>query len=963
MKKINYIKTMLLCFFLILGMQRGYAQLGAGDVVSSGVASPSMAAMSQYADVSVSMTTGLPDIGISLLSAPVSDASTSWPLSLSYNTRSSQGDEIASDVGNGWSFFGAGVIYKKVINYLDECYDNTALTSYKKNEFDDLYYYNLPSLSGKFKVKRDTINNTFSLINLTPNHAKIEYVRNSNTATFKADSFAITADNGFKYIFDKTDLAKYDCGDLLTGKEFKTAYYLTKILNPIGVEVAIMSYDERKKYKGTSTTNLLFLQNKLKTISSRNGEVAFNYVYDDSLEPKKANDEAVSDPYSLQKITLKNPAGEELYSYVFNYTMVSKGIEPSNKFRVLNSVLKNDKNGTLIEKNSFIYASPSGEGILKRVVSPTGAVTEYNLESGDVYVNYNDPAYLAHLEGSSFISNPTIQYWSSMASAAINTNQALQYNFAVSGDPSVKKNFRFTLNIPEYSYPIQPELPEVPEIPGFPPRPPKARKDNLQITLKRGNDVIIQTFTIKEAFENKSYNLNDYPGNYTLELISTEGAVGIGNFYASEIKLNPGPFRNARPSGESRIQNIKYFKNNTDVNPYSTVSYNYDSFELPNSSSGFMFDNERDSEEDVAIQYTLYKSVKVSESGKGSIRYSFKTPDDYSKQQNGGTTLEPQYFWPYYNITKSGLMSKKEIYNEQNTLLSAELYDYELDQYSDNDYSFSGSYKITSKPSYIKKSMVTNKAFFSGGGLLETGSETWISPTNLKPYYIKSFADGETSEQFLTYTTGLTGYNHLETANMTGIPVIKEQKKNGKTISKSVTKYENSAVLLPTSAFAASISDGSMKQVMKIDTYDDKGNLVQLTSVAGLPTSFLYGYNKTQVIAKIEGARYDDIKNNPLVIAAIAASNDDNINPALESVLITALDNLRKDSSMVEYQITAYTYNPLIGLTTTTTPNGQREVYEYDDAGRLKTVKKMEKDVSGNVVYKKLREYQYNYKQ
>ncbi|MDV7697653.1 RHS repeat protein [Chryseobacterium soli] len=954
MKPSKYIKIMMLCLFFILGMQKGYAQAGVGDMVTTPIASPSMAAMSQYSDVSVSLSSGLPDIGISLLSAPISDGGVSWPLSLSYNARTPQGDEVTSDVGNGWSFFGAGVIYKKVINYLDECYDNTALTSYEKNEFDDLYYYNLPGLSGKFRIKRDVVNNTFSLINLTPNHAKIEYVRNSNTATFKADSFTITADNGYKYLFDKTDIAKYNCGDLIQGKEYKTAYYLTKILNPIGVEAAVMSYDERKKYKGTSTTNLIFLQNKLKAITSRSGEVAFNYVYDDTLEPKKTTDKTVSDPYSLQKISLKNPAGEELFSYVFNYTMVSKGTEPSNKLRILNSVFKNDKNGALIEKNSWVYNSPSGEGILKRAISPTGAVTEYNFESGETYFNYNDPAYLASLEGTSSIYNPTIQYWFTMATASIDTNQSLQYNFTIPGDPSVKKNFKFLLDIADYQYAV------IPTLPGFPPKP---RVDNLKITLKRGSEVIIPTFTIKDILYYKEYILNNYPGNYTLEFVSTGGAVGTGNFWASEVKLHPGPFRNANPSGETRIQNIKYYKNSTDANAYRTVNYGYDSFDLPNSASGYMFDNERDSEEDVLVRYALYKSVKVSEAGKGSVRYSFKTPDDYPKQQNGGTALEPQYFWPYYNVTKSGLLSKKETYDEQNTLLTAELYDYELDTYSDEEYSFTGSYKITSKPAYVKKSMVNNKAFFTGGGMLETGSETWVSPTNLKPYYTKSFADGDTSEQFMTYPSGLSGYNHLEAAYMTGIPVITEEKKNGKMVSKSVTKYENTSLLLPTSAFAASISDGSMKQVMRADAYDEKGNLVQLTSVAGLPTSFLYGYNKTQVIAKIEGARYDDIKDNPMVIAVIAASNDDNINPASESVLVTALDNLRKDSSMTGYQVTAYTYNPLIGLTTTTTPNGQREIYEYDNAGRLKTVKKMEKDASGNVVYKKLKEYQYNYKQ
>ncbi|MFP3548323.1 hypothetical protein SB748_33615, partial [Rhizobium sp. SIMBA_035] len=86
--------------------------------------------------------------------------------------------------------------YKKIIMGLDECYDNAGAVFFQKNEFDDLYYYNLPGLSGKFRIKRDVTNNTFSLINLMPNNAKIEYARDSNTATFKADAFTITADNG-----------------------------------------------------------------------------------------------------------------------------------------------------------------------------------------------------------------------------------------------------------------------------------------------------------------------------------------------------------------------------------------------------------------------------------------------------------------------------------------------------------------------------------------------------------------------------------------------------------------------------------------------------------------------------------------------------------------------------------------------------------------------------------------------
>lgn len=143
-----------------------------------------------------------------------------------------------------------------------------------------------------------------------------------------------------------------------------------------------------------------------------------------------------------------------------------------------------------------------------------------------------------------------------------------------------------------------------------------------------------------------------------------------------------------------------------------------------------------------------------------------------------------------------------------------------------------------------------------------------------------------------------------------------------------------------------------MKLKGKIDAYDDKGNMVQTSSGTGIPTTLIYGYNKTQVIAKIEGAKYDDIKNNAFVLAAVSASDNDNTNPATEGTLITALENLRTDSSMAGYQITTYTYDPLVGLTTTTSPSGQRESYEYDSAGRLKKAKTAERNNAGGVTEK-----------
>ncbi|NHQ68850.1 RHS repeat protein, partial [Elizabethkingia miricola] len=73
-----------------------------------------------------------------------------------------------------------------------------------------------------------------------------------------------------------------------------------------------------------------------------------------------------------------------------------------------------------------------------------------------------------------------------------------------------------------------------------------------------------------------------------------------------------------------------------------------------------------------------------------------------------------------------------------------------------------------------------------------------------------------------------------------------------------------------------------------------------------------------------------------------------------EQALVGALDILRNNTALSAYQITTYTYNPLIGVTSITPPSGVREIYKYDSANRLESVK----DVNGNL----LKEYQYRYK-
>ena len=66
------------------------------------------------------------------------------------------------------------------------------------------------------------------------------------------------------------------------------------------------------------------------------------------------------------------------------------------------------------------------------------------------------------------------------------------------------------------------------------------------------------------------------------------------------------------------------------------------------------------------------------------------------------------------------------------------------------------------------------------------------------------------------------------------------------------------------------------------------------------------------------------------------------------------LETLQLDPFLTNAQMSYYTYDPLIGVTSMTDPRGYTIYYEYDTFNRLKTVK----DKQGNIIS----ENEYNYK-
>lgn len=280
---------------------------------------------------------------------------------------------------------------------------------------------------------------------------------------------------------------------------------------------------------------------------------------------------------------------------------------------------------------------------------------------------------------------------------------------------------------------------------------------------------------------------------------------------------------------------------------------------------------------------------------------------------------------------------------------------------------FSDRYWVANMYLPFGKSVLTEKEdinYFSAGNSISTKSL----------YYYNNLSNYQLSKQVVISpdaTINETSYKYahekanqkLIDANIIGIPLETStvQKKDandvsGKLISKNETRYDNPTNLFPTSVLSYDLQNGTTPSTeVTYDTYDSKGNLQQYTTKDGISSTIIWGYNNTQPIAKIVGAKLSDIQQS-FIDSIVNASNTDalatpnNDETSFLSVLNTFKNNLPN------YQVSTYTYDPLIGVRSITPPSGIREVYIYDTANRLKEIR--ENDATGKL----LKEFKYNYK-
>ena len=391
--------------------------------------------------------------------------------------------------------------------------------------------------------------------------------------------------------------------------------------------------------------------------------------------------------------------------------------------------------------------------------------------------------------------------------------------------------------------------------------------------------------------------------------------------------------------------------------------------------------------ENNSITYEYVTEMEKDSLGNSIGRTDYKytvTPNTVADNNNGSISVNLGH--------ERGQLLKKEIYNDENKILIEEENFYTENQNVSNtreDFKIwsHGDSNLDAHPGCIeppftltetkellysnlpiywyKKDRTENTTYFynNSGTLineLKTATDYIYNSLNQEIQKITiTNSEEEVLETNYKYAQDLND-QQLIINNGISIPLETTILKDTQVISDSRTEYTSfNSLYLPKEIYnkkgALVTLNNSDDRKYTFDSYEN-GNITQYHIENGNSTSIIWGYNQEYPIAKVENASYSDVSS--LVSNLQVKSNlDDDRTIGLagnEGTLRAALNNLRNLSSLSDAMVTTYTYDPLIGITSITDPQGYTTYYEYDEFNRLKKVK----DADGKI----LSQNEYHYK-
>lgn len=207
-----------------------------------------------------------------------------------------------------------------------------------------------------------------------------------------------------------------------------------------------------------------------------------------------------------------------------------------------------------------------------------------------------------------------------------------------------------------------------------------------------------------------------------------------------------------------------------------------------------------------------------------------------------------------------------------------------------------------------------------------------------------------------------SGVLHTEMVNrkMLALPISSEIYHNGQLAEGKANRYDyresiDDYIVLK-DYYELNIGDTEeYEKKVKDLRYNNSGRIIQQEDISGVKTSFFWGYNQSFPVAKFENMSYDNIDNNVNGLRTELEKLEDSskMDDPIQRNQLKDLNEAIRQKTPAGVLVTTYTYDPLVGITSQTDPNGRTTYYEYDGLGRLVRVR----DHEGNI----LQEYEYHY--
>ena len=391
--------------------------------------------------------------------------------------------------------------------------------------------------------------------------------------------------------------------------------------------------------------------------------------------------------------------------------------------------------------------------------------------------------------------------------------------------------------------------------------------------------------------------------------------------------------------------------------------------------------------------HITYSEVIVEEPGNGFTVYKYKNHD------NGYGDKQPLYFcgnalidmWTNKNEElwkadeglsmelERGQIISEEVFDENKKPMKKLVYSYNTDEnrfnenvryvkLNSNSIRFTGyrSQRLTAGVHYTYFPYLEEKTeinYVDSGSVVQKENYMYDERYRLIKSSTRMDSRNQEYKTEISYTVDqdilIPIVKKMMENNMVAYPFEKTLKTPDYRKTKEIFQYRDdvssNAIPLLHKTFSQYNDDIPMEETT-IARYDQYGNPCEIYDRTGKTICILWSYHHQQPIAQIQNATYDQIQSilTQSVIDQIAAVD---IPTKSDSLLI---NNLRYHPTLINAQITTYTYKPLIGMTSETTPGGFTVYYDYDPFGRLKEKYYYEK---GTKQKRTVETYNYHYKE